>query len=386
MSRLAPSSSSARARAGARPASPPARSAAPAAPEAPPASALQCADLGPFLLESGRCLADLRLAWESWGRLNERGDNAVLVLHALTGDTHAHGTPEDPGWWDGLIGPGRALDPREHFIVSIGMIGGCAGSSGPSSPDPATGLPSGPDFPQPSIRDSARAERLLLERLGVTRLAAVLGGSMGGARALEWAVTNPDLVERCVVVASTAASTAEQIALGGMQVRAVQADPAFRGGRYDPAQPPVTGLSLARQIAHLSYRSEAELEGRFSRCPQESGEWAGRFAVESYLEHQGRKLTERFDANSYILLTRALMGHDVGRARGGVRAALSRAEGVRFLIASVDSDRLYLPAQSERLARALGAPHVSISAPNGHDAFLTHAHAIDDDVRRLLSS
>lgn len=340
--------------------------------------------IGGFRCESGAWLENVVLAWESWGRLNAAGDNAVVVLHALTGDSHAHGTEGDPGWWDALIGPGGAIDTEKHFVISINMLGGCNGSTGPLSIDQSTGRRYGGDFPEVSIRDSVIAERRLLESLGVTRVRGVLGGSMGGARALEWAVTHADIVERCGVIASTAASSAEQIALCGIQCETVRMDPAFRGGHYEPEEQPVRGLSLARQIAHLSYRTEAELEYRFSRCSQPSGAWAGRYSVESYLERQGEKLVARFDANSYLRLTQALMGHDIGRGRGGVKAALDSVGHIEFFIASVESDRLYLPGQSLRLARAVGADHVSIMALNGHDAFLTHAQHLEDDVRAFM--
>lgn len=341
--------------------------------------------IGDVTLESGEVLSGVELAWESWGELNEAGNNAILVLHALTGDAHAHGTPDAPGWWDALIGPGRAADTRSHCVISINILGGCSGSTGPLSVNPQTGRAYAGDFPDITLRDSVRAERTLLEGMGVRRVAAVLGGSMGGARALEWAVTHPDMVERCAVIAATAASSAEQIALGGMQIDAVRLDPAFQDGFYDPAQPPVRGLSLARQIAHVSYRSEAELDFRFSRALQGDGLGHPRYAVGSYLAHQGRKLTERFDANSYIRLTEALMGHDVGRGRGGAAAALATTPA-GFYVASVDSDRLYLPGQSEHLAQLAGVEAVSISAPNGHDAFLTHAHLLAESLEEFLRS
>lgn len=341
---------------------------------------LQQASIGALELETGGYLPEVILGYETWGRLNPDASNAVLIPHALTGSTHvARGDSSEDGWWDSLVGPGRTVDTDRWFVVSINMVGGCYGSTGPASADPE-GLPWGSRFPFVTIRDSVRAEARLADLLGVERWHTVLGGSLGGARALEWAVTEPDRVERCAVIAATAFSSAEQIAYAQAQVQAIRLDPDFSGGDYYNGKPPLAGLGLARRIAHITYRSAAELEYRFSRQAQDGEDPfgavrppdRGRYAVESYLDHQADKLVNRFDANSYVVLTEALMSHDVRRGRGTLADALRQATA-GFFVAAVDSDRLYFPGQSEELAAALPRPvpvH-TISAPIGHDGFLT---------------
>lgn len=348
---------------------------------------LQYASIGTLELETGGVLPDVVLGYETWGRLNADGSNAVLIPHALTGSTHvARGQTDEPGWWDGFVGPGRTVDTNRFFVVSINMVGGCYGSTGPASADPE-GLPWGSRFPFVTIRDSVRAEARLADRLGIRRWHTVLGGSLGGARALEWAVTEPSRVARCAVIAATAASTGEQIAFAQAQVSAIRLDPDFNGGDYYNGRAPLAGLGLARRIAHITYRSEAELQYRFGRTPQ-PGEnplaaalpaERGRYQVESYLDHQAQKLAGRFDANSYVILTEALMSHDVTRGRGSLAEALS-VTGSEFLIAAVDSDRLYFPEQSAELAAALPGEHRVhlINAPIGHDGFLTDVLQLKD--------
>lgn len=341
---------------------------------------LRVAPIGPLSLETGGELPEVQLAYETWGTLNAGASNAVLVLHALTGDTHvARGSSDQDGWWDSLVGPGCTVDTDRYFVVSINMLGGCYGSTGPASLAP-DGAPWGSRFPFVTIRDAVRAEALLADLLGIERWHSVLGGSMGGARALEWALTCPDRVERCAVIAATAASSAEQIAFAQAQIQAIRLDPDYRDGDYYGAAHPAAGLGLARRIAHITYRSERELGTRFGRAEQ--GEEQpfgavlavdrGRYQVESYLDHQAEKLVDRFDANSYVVLTEALLAHDVARDRGSLETALA-ATTAEFFLAAVDSDRLYLPEQSERLAAALpgAAPVHLISSPVGHDAFLT---------------
>ncbi|KDQ70628.1 MULTISPECIES: homoserine O-acetyltransferase MetX [Streptomyces] len=347
----------------------------------------------PLVLESGESLPGVRIAYETWGRLAPDGSNAVLVLHALTGDSHVAG-PAGPGhptagWWDAVVGPGRALDTRRWFVVAPNVLGGCQGSTGPSSPGP-DGLPWGPAFPRLTQRDQVAAEVRLADALGIGRWAAVIGGSMGGMRALEWAACHPERTGSLLLLACPAAASAEQIAWGSTQIAAIRTDPGWRAGRYHDAPAgagPHRGLGIARRIAHVTYRSEAELTARFGREAQdgESPERGGRFQVESYLDHHAAKLARRFDAGSYIALTEAMNGHDVGRGRGGVRAAL-RAARMPALVAGVDSDRLYPLAQQRELAAALpGAdrPRV-IGSPSGHDGFLLETDQVGALVRELL--
>ncbi len=351
---------------------------------------LRVASLGTLALETGGELPDVQLGFETWGRLNRDASNAVLVQHALTGSSHvARGASDEEGWWDSLVGPGRTVDTDRYFVVSVNMLGGCYGSTGPASPAP-DGSPWGSRFPFVTIRDSVRAEALLADHLGIGRWHSVLGGSMGGARALEWALMYPHRVARCAVIACAAASSAEQIAFAQAQLQAIRLDPAYRDGDYYGGPHPEAGLGIARRIAHITYRSERELEARFGRAEQD-GERPfgavlpadrGRYQVESYLDHQADKLVDRFDANSYVVLTEALMSHDAARGRGSLDDALGSASS-EFFIAAVDTDRLYFPEQSRRLADALpgDVPVHTISSPVGHDAFLTQIHQLDGQLR-----
>lgn len=353
---------------------------------------LRSFNIGDLPLEAGGTLPSVTMAFECWGTLNEAGDNAVLIQHALTGSTHvSRGDSTEDGWWEGLVGPGEVIDTNKYFVVCANMLGGCYGSTGPSS-IAADGRPYGSRFPFVTIRDSVAAEARLATRLGVTSWHAVIGGSMGGARALEWAASYPELVRRCAVVASCAASTAEQIAFAQAQVLAIRQDPNFAGGDYYDGAAPTLGLGLARRIAHITYRSEAEMGARFGREAQAeetithnrlAAAVEARYKVESYLDHQARKLVSRFDANSYIAITEALMSHDVARDRGSLEEALARTSCVEFLVAAVNSDRLYFPAQSEELAAALpgDVPVARIDSPIGHDGFLTEVAAVGELLR-----
>ena len=353
------------------------------------------ASIGALELEGGGCLPDVTLAYETWGTLNADGSNAILIEHALTGSTHVtRGDTDEPGWWEQLAGPGAPVDTDRFFVVSINIVGGCYGSTGPSSPAP-DGAPWGSRFPLVTLRDSTVAEARLADQLGIHSWFAVLGGSMGGARALEWAITFPERVQRCAVISVGAASTAEQIAFAQAQTLAIRQDANFNGGDYYGGPFPEQGLALARRIAHITYRSAAELEGRFGRAPQApesplQGEvlgTRGRYQVESYLDHQGNKLVQRFDANSYIAITEALMSHDICRGRGSLTQTLSRSTA-RFFVAAVDSDRLYFPSQSRQLAQALpGTVDVHlIQAPIGHDGFLTEIGQLGSQLRAHLSA
>ena len=348
------------------------------------------AAIGPLVTESGERLESVTMAYQTWGRLSPQRDNAVLVLHALTGDSHVVGPigPDQPtpGWWDGLIGPGAPLDTDRFFAVAANVLGGCRGSTGPSSIAP-DGRHYGSRFPRITVRDQVTAEALLADRLGIARFAAVLGGSMGGMRALEWAVGHPERVGHCIAIATCPYFTGDQIAWSVPQLAAIRADGNFAGGDYYDGEPPLAGMAVAREIAHATYRSAFELDTRFGRSPQadEDPLLGGRYAVQSYLQHHGRKLGRRFDPNSYLVLTEAMNSHDVGRGRGGVAAALQRISAV-LTVAVVDSDRLFLPAQGAQIAAAPTArPLITMHSDYGHDGFLIEANAIAAVVRNALS-
>lgn len=353
----------------------------------------------PFALEGGGSLAAVTVAYETWGELDGAASNAVLVCHALTGDAHAAGRsgPGQPtdGWWDGLIGSGRAIDTDRWFVVCANVLGGCQGTTGPSTTDPATGLPYGSRFPVVTIRDVVRTQRTLADHLGVGSWAAVVGGSMGGMQALEWAVMFPDRVRSVGLLATTAAASAHQIALSSVGRRAVALDPGFAGGDYydRPAgQGPHRGLAVARSLAQVTYRSHAELEDRFGRDELDPLDdrfepWQ-RFQVESYLDYHGGKLVRRFDANSYLVINKMMDLHDVGRGRGGVAAALGRVRAEAMTL-SVTSDELYWPSQQEALRDGLRAAgvrctHHVVDSPHGHDAFLLEDEQVGTALRALL--
>jgi homoserine O-acetyltransferase len=344
----------------------------------------------PLELESGRHLPGVRLAYQTWGRLNPEGTNAVLVLHALTGDAHLTGPAgpghPSPGWWEGIVGPGLALDTDRYLVVAPNVLGGCQGSTGPSSNAP-DGRPWGSRFPRITLRDTVRAEEALADALGVGSWAAVIGGSMGGMRALEWALTFPARVERALVLACPAATTAWQIAWSAPQLHAVRADPDWFGGDYhSTGRAPTDGLGVARRIAHVTYRGAREFDTRFGRSAQlgEDPAVKGRYAVESYLDHQAWKLSRRFDPASYVLLTEAMNGHDVGRGRSGVAAALGGLPE-RTLVAGVSSDHLYPLAQQEEIARHLPGRARVIDSPYGHDGFLVETEQVSALVKELLA-
>jgi len=357
----------------------------------------QFMNLGPLTFEAGGSLPMARLAYETWGTPSPAGDNAVLVLHALTGDSHVTGAPglgqETDGWWHGIVGPGLAIDTDRWFVVAPNMLGGCQGSTGPASLAP-DGLEWGIRFPYLTVRDQVSAQRVFSERLGIDRWAAVVGGSMGGMHALEWAIDTPDRVDRLVVLATPPVTTADQIALNSVQIEAIRTDPAFRAGNYyDEADGdgPTRGLALARRMALLHYRSPAELNARFDRGWQSGISPLGangRFAVESYLDFHGNKFTRRFDANSYIVLVQAMNSHDVGRGRGGVASALGRVTA-RSVVVGIDSDRMF-PVDGQRAIAAHlrnnvdGPTAVVLKSGYGHDGFLIENDAIGAQIRRVL--
>lgn len=348
----------------------------------------------PLPLDTGGSIGPITIAYESWGHRSPTGDNAVLIEHALTGDSHAVGAIGPghltPGWWNQLIGPGHAIDTNRWWVICPNTLGGCQGTTGPASPSP-DGSPWGSSFPMITIRDQVAVEAALADALGIDRWAAVVGGSMGGMRALEWAVTQPQRVERMIALACGAAASPEQIGLCAVQAAAIRLDPHFAGGDYywEPDGQPQAGLGLARRIGHISYRSEGELASRFGREPQpgEDPLSGGRYAIEGYLDHHADKLAHRFDANSYLVLSRAMDHHDVGRDRGGLDRALSTVRA-RCTVGAIDSDRLYPPRLQHEIAALLpDRPAVAlIGSLYGHDGFLIEAAQVGDVVADALET
>lgn len=341
------------------------------------------ASVGAMQLEQGGSLPSVRVAYETWGTLNADGSNAVLILHALTGDSHVIGVPgrghKTAGWWGDTVGAGKAIDTEVWFVVAPNMLGGCQGTTGPASLAP-DGSEWGARFPYLTIRDQVEAQVLLADALNIRRWAAVVGGSMGGMHAIEWAIGHPERLERVAILASPALSSADQIALNSVQLEAIRMDPTFAGGNYYEAgdgEGPFRGLALARRMALLNYRSPSELNERFERSWQSDRSplgGDGRFAVESYLDFHGNKFARRFDTNSYVTLVSAMNSHDIGRGRGGIVEAL-RQITARTLVLGIDSDRLFPLEDQQVIARGV-APSVSghsaavISSPFGHDGFL----------------
>jgi len=357
----------------------------------------------PFRLEGGGTLAQVTVAYETWGQLNRDRSNAVLVCHALTGDSHATGRAGDghptPGWWADLIGPGLGIDTDRWFVVCANVLGGCQGTTGPASIDPATGRHYGSTFPVVTIRDTVRTQALLADHLGIGRWSAVVGGSMGGMQALEWAVMFPERVAALVAIATTASASAQQIAWSMVGRRAIQSDPGFHGGDYydqPDGQGPTRGLALARQIAQIHYRSEVAFAEKFGRHLVDPLDAAGtfsldqRFDVEGYLDYHGDKLVRRFDANSYLRLNKMMDLHDLGRGRNGAAQALRRITAPSVVM-SIRSDILYPPSQQESLRDGLRAEgrrvgFYEIDSDDGHDGFLIEALQISPLVEAFLDS
>lgn len=335
-------------------------------------------NIGDLLLEDGETLEDVTIAYQSWGSLNERGDNAILVNHALTGWS------DIPGWWPSMVGAGLPFDSDKYFVVCPNVIGGCQGSTGPSSIAP-DGARYGSRFPSLTIRDMVAAEVAFSDALGIKKYQLAVGPSLGGMRSLEWAVQLPHRVGAICTIGSSAVATGDQIGTCSIQIRAIKTDPHFYGGDYyDKAKGPIEGMGIARRIAHLTYRTESEMDVRFGRELQ--GDETGRYAVESYLDHQANKLAHRFDANTYISLTEAMNSHDIGRGRGGVVAALSGIT-IPVVAVAIDSDRLFpvrLQAEIAELA-PLAAPLVTISSPFGHDGFLVEVESVGNVIRSALA-
>jgi homoserine O-acetyltransferase len=352
-------------------------------------------------LDVGSTLTGVTVAYETWGTLAADAGNAILLCHAWTGDSHAAGPADDghptPGWWEGLIGPGLAIDTNEFFVVCANVLGGCQGSTGPASPHPGDGAPYGSRFPVITIRDMVRAQARLADHLGVRTWHSVIGGSMGGMQVLEWAVMFPDRVRSIIPIATCLQASAQQIAWGAIGRRAIRLDPRWRGGDYYEAPPgegPWEGLSIARMVAQVTFRSDNVFTEKFGReladgNADKSGiEMWDRFEVERYLDHHGDKLVRRFDTNSYLVIGKAMDLHDIGRGRGGVVAAVRRIS-VPVLSIGIWSDILYPSYQQREIVRLITdnggrADYVEIDSPHGHDSFLIELDQVGRAVRSHL--
>ncbi|SDE27588.1 homoserine O-acetyltransferase [Auraticoccus monumenti] len=348
----------------------------------------------PLVLASGERLTEVDVAYETYGELTPERDNAVMICHALTGDAHAAGWhPGDrrPGWWDTLIGPGKPLDTDRFFVVCANLLGGCQGTTGPASTDPATGQPYGLDFPLLQIADFVTVHRALLEHLRIPRLLGLVGGSLGGMQVLEWTLRHPEQVENAVIVAASSRLSAQNIGFSAVGREAIMRDPDFHDGQYSAAgATPATGLSIARMLAHITYLSEEAMATKFGRRiqdPEQTGPGFGvDFAVESYLRHQGDTFLTRFDALSYLYLTRAMDWFEPFSEHDPADVA---AAGTRVLVVSFDSDWRFSTEHSRAIVRRLEAARVpvafrEISSPWGHDSFLLEVEPYHATVRAFL--
>jgi homoserine O-acetyltransferase len=352
-----------------------------------------------MVLESGEKLGPITLAYETYGSLNSRKNNAVLILHALSGDAHVAGRhkPDDPkpGWWDFMVGPGRPFDTDRYFIICSNVIGGCKGSTGPSSINPETGKPYGLDFPVVTVGDWVEAQRRLIDHLGIPKLLNVVGGSMGGMQAIEWTLRFPDRVKTATLLATAARLSAQGIAFNEVSRRAIMADPKWHGGNYyQEKERPDDGLSLARMIAHITYLSEESLHQKFGRKLQDREKYGYNFStefqVESYLHYQGDAFIKRFDANSYLYITKAIDYYDI--TRGG-QISLNQAfkpAKAKYLVLSFSSDWLYPPRDSKEIVRALKhnnreVTYCEINTDYGHDSFLVRNPVMEEMIVNFLA-
>ncbi|HPN95807.1 MAG TPA: homoserine O-acetyltransferase, partial [bacterium] len=362
----------------------------------------------PFRTELGGSVGPVDVEYETYGELSAARDNVVLIAHALSGDAHVAGWDADakrtgrlwrmkkPGWWDAVVGPGKAIDTRKYFVVCANVLGGCCGATGPSSPNPFTGKPYSLQFPMVTVGDWVKQQAALLDELGIERLHAVVGGSLGGQQAIEWAMSRPDRVDRCIVLAATPRLSTQGLAFNAIGRRSIINDPDFKNGEYYGSAPPSSGLAAARMLAHITYLSEAGMREKFGRrakddvCP--GCGFGIEFEVESYLDRQGRSFVERFDANSYLYITRAMDYYDAAEKWGGgsLEEAASRVSS-RVMAVSFDSDWLYPPEGMKEFAQALarnGKPVTYINVPSryGHDAFLVETETVSRLLRDFLSA
>jgi homoserine O-acetyltransferase len=348
----------------------------------------------PLLLECGKTLGPIDVAYETYGRLNEAGDNAIFICHALSGNAHVAGYnhPEDkkPGWWEGMVGPGKGIDTNKYFVICSNFLGGCSGTTGPSCVNPETGRPYGLDFPIITIADMVRVQKLLLDKLGIRHLLAVIGGSIGGMQVLQWAIAYPEMMDAAIPIATTTHLGAQSIAFDAVGRSAILADANFANGQYHNGEVPGHGLAIARMIGHITYLSEQGMRQKFGRQLQSAAKYSyefnSEFAVETYLDHQGQSFVDRFDANSYLYITKASDYFDLPRDYGSLEEAFANVRA-RFLVVSFSSDWLFTPEQSEAMVDALvvnsrDVSYCNIASTYGHDAFLLE----NDTLGVFLSS
>lgn len=349
---------------------------------------------GPLTLENGTQFGPITIAYETYGKLNRQKSNAILVCHAFSGDAHAAGYHEGetrPGWWDLAIGPGKAFDTNNYFVICSNILGGCSGTTGPASIDPKTGKKYGLSFPLITVGDIVKVQKQLIDHLGIKQLFAVAGGSMGGMQALQWSVSYPEMVKKTIAIATTARSTPLQIAFNEVGRQAIMSDTKWNHGEYSNGTIPERGLSLARMIGHITYLSDASMHAKFGRNLQNKEtigyDFSTEFQVESYLHHQGESFTKRFDANSYLYITKAIDYFDLG-INGSLTEGLSKTKS-DFLVVSVTSDWLYPPYQSEEIVSALTANDIEVQyceirSNYGHDAFLLESGQLNYIISQFL--
>ena len=355
-------------------------------------------DDDPLILDSGHTLAPVDIVYETYGEANEDRSNAILILHALSGDAHAAGynDPHDKrtGWWDSMIGPGKAFDTDKYWIICSNIIGGCRGSTGPSSVNPETGKPYGTEFPVFTIGDMVTAQKRLMDHLGITQLYSIAGGSMGGFQVLEWTLRYPEMVRSAMCLASSSTLSAQGIAFNAVGRHAITSDPNWEEGHYYDSTGPVHGLAIARMVGHITYLSELSLDKKFGRRLQSADRFSfdfdTEFAIESYLRYQGHTFTERFDANSYLYITKAMDYFDVARTYGPLAKAFSDAL-TKFLFVSYNSDWLFTTEQTLEIVRALLAndkdvSFIEVDSPYGHDAFLIEEEQLTRIILSFLDS
>ena len=349
-------------------------------------------DGGPFICENGRELPEITLDYETWGYLNSNGDNAILLCHALTGTSHVASGANDPspGWWEFLVGPGKPVDTEKYFVVCSNVLGGCSGTTGPSSINPETGEPYGLSFPQITIRDMVHSQKLLIDHLKINKIKSIIGASMGAMQAMEWAALYPEKVESILPISAPGRAYPQSIAFRKAQRKAIMNDPDWQGGNYYGKSTPARGIELARMIGFITYRSETEFAQRFGRelADENLIDLTSRFEIESYLEYHGQKLAKWFDANTYLYLSKAMDLHDLGRGYQSYEAGIQKIKA-RTRIIGIDSDLLFPYYQQEEFARILRETNpdvkfIKIHSLYGHDAFLVEERQISEIVRQNI--